>query len=56
MLQQANISKRTAKNIVEDVNRDMWWPQYRMVDDEPNLPSLYLAKIDLVKDWVPGFY
>ncbi len=34
----------------------MWWPQYQMVDDETELPSLYLAEIELVKDWKPGFY
>ena len=56
MVRQADIRKRTAKDIVESVNRDMWWPQYRMVDDERNLPSLYLAEIDLVNDWELGFY
>lgn len=56
MVKQADLRKRTAKDIVESVNRDMWWPQYRMVDDEPDLPSLYLAEIELVNDWKPGFY
>lgn len=56
LINRANLRKRTASDIVEAVNRDMWWPQYRMVDDEEELPSLYLANIDLVKDWEPGFY
>lgn len=56
MVQQADLRKRTARDVVEAVNRDMWWPQYRMVDDERDLPSLYLARIELVNDWEPGFY
>jgi hypothetical protein len=56
MVQQADLRKRTARDVVEAVNRDMWWPQYRMVDDERDLPSLYLAQIELVNDWEPGFY
>lgn len=53
---RANLRARTALDVVKSINKDMWWPRYRMVDDENELPSLYLAEIELVKDWEPGFY
>lgn len=56
LVRRANLRKRTALDVVESINRDMWWPQYRMVDDEWELPSLYLAEIGLVNEWEPGFY
>lgn len=51
-----NLPKRTTHEVVEAVNKDMWWLQYNMVDDEKELPSLYLAEIELVNNWKPDFY